>query len=218
VPEFKKDLRRLLEWYERQMMLLGIDIHLNSEVNPSRIGEMDYDVAVLATGSAPCLPAIPGIERTFVTNCCEVLAGRRQVGENVILLGGGLEGCETALWLAQQGKSVSIVEMTEHLAIDIHYANRQMLLDMIHDSGIKILMRSKAVEAKDGGIVVEDDRLDRQFMACDTLVSAVGLTSVNELRETLSDGERPFHLIGDCKKPRNVHHAILEGFNVGHYV
>lgn len=216
VPEFKKDLEKLLEWYERQMTLLKIEVNLNSEVTSALIDEFDYDVAVLATGSVPDLPSIQGVEKPFVTDCCEVLAGRRQVGDNVIVLGGGLEGCETGLWLAQKGKSVSIIETLEDIATTIHHANRQMLLDMIDDLEIKVLTKSKVVEILDDGIVVEDETPNRRFVVCDNLILAAGLKPLNDLYGALRNRGRPFHLIGDCKEPRNIHHAILEGFHVGH--
>jgi 2-enoate reductase len=216
VPEFKHDLKRLLQWYERQMDLLNIEMHMESAVDASLLSDLDYDVAVLATGSVPDLPPLPGIQQPLVTTCCDVLSGQRQVGNNLIILGAGLEGCETAVWLAQGGKSVLMVEMSDCIASGVHQANRQMLCDMLADLNINILTETKVAEIRDDGIVITDKKCHRQFLACDHLIWAAGLQSIKDLYETLAYGDKPFYVIGDCKAPRNIHYAILEGFNVGY--
>lgn len=218
VPEFKKDLKNLLNWYERQIIKLGIEIHVNTEVTPNLIPGLDFDAVVLATGSVPSVPSIPGMERSSVTNCCEVLSGKKEVGHRVVLLGGGLEGCETAIWLAQKGKSVCIVEMLDDVATGIHSANRQMLLDMMEDLSIRILRERTICEVFDNGISFVDKSLNKQFMECNDLILGVGLKPVRELYKTLRNEVQVFYEIGDCKIPRNLHYAILEGFNVGYSI
>jgi 2-enoate reductase len=218
VPEFKKDLKNLLNWYERQIIKLGIEIHVNTEVTPNLIPGLDFDAVVLATGSVPSVPSIPGMERSSVTNCCEVLSGKKEVGHRVVLLGGGLEGCETAIWLAQKGKFVCIVEMLDDVATGIHSANRQMLLDMMEDLSIRILRERTICEVFDNGISFVDKSLNKQFMECNDLILGVGLKPVRELYKTLRNEVQVFYEIGDCKIPRNLHYAILEGFNVGYSI
>ena len=218
VPKFKKDLERLLKWYEGQMGFMNIELFLSNEITSEAIGDMDYDVAVLATGSIPYLPSIPGITKRNVPDCCAVLSGQSKTGEEVAILGGGLNGCETALWLAQQGKSVSIVEALDDIATKIHAANRQMLLDMIEDAGITVFTGAETLEVLEEGIIISNEKRQRQFLACDTLISAGGLKPVNDLYGALINGNRPFHIIGDCREPRNIHHAIFDGFTVGNYI
>lgn len=216
VPEFKKDLGKLLSWYERQMNRLRIDIRIHSEVTPSMINDVDFDVAVLATGSVPHVPAIPGIEKPLVTNCCDVLSGKEEVGDRVVILGGGLEGCETTVWLAQKGKSVWVVETLDTVAVDIHSANRQMLLDMMEDLDVHILTESSIAEVLDDGVVLSGKAASRDFLACENLIVGVGLKPVRDLCEPLRGDLRSFYEVGDCRAPRNLHHAILEGFTVGY--
>ncbi len=218
VPHFKKDLKRLLDWYERQMIQQKVELHLNEEVTPGFFDDLNFDLAVLATGSTPSLPPVPGIQKPLVTNCCEVLSGKREVGRRVVILGGGLEGCETAIWLAQKGNSVCIVEMLDTIANGIHLANRLMLLDMIEDLKIQVLTGSSIAEVFDGGVDLLDKNSKRRFMECDSLVLGVGLQPVRTLCENLRKKAEAFYEIGDCKTPRNIHHAILEGFNVGYYL
>ena len=218
VPEFKKDLRRLLTWYERQMGRLKIEVTMNREVTPAAVKGLDYDVAILATGSMPYFPDIPGIEKPSVTTCCEVLSGEKEVGKNVVILGGGREGCETAVWLAQKGKTIRVIETLEDVATELHLPNRQMLLDMMEDGGIEILTESTVAEVLDDGIVLSEKTSEGKFVACEHVIVAVGLKPARDLYDTLNREGRAFYAVGDCKEARNLHYAILEGFTVGHYV
>lgn len=216
VPAFKEDLKRLLEWYERQMDPERLQIHLNREVTPSLIRQLDFDVSIMATGSQPHLPGIPGIRREGVATCSDVLLGKRRPGENVMIIGAGLEGCETAVWLAHGGKSVFVVEKLDHILTQVHFSNRQMLLDMLQDCRIKIATGSEILEVMEGGVRLKEKDRKEAFVPCDTLISAAGLKPVRGLHESLIHDQRPFYQIGDCKEPRNIHHAVLEGFHVGH--
>jgi 2-enoate reductase len=216
VPEFKKDLGKLLDWYERQMNRLRIEIRIHSEITPSMITDVDFDVAILATGSVPYVPTIPGIGKPLVTNCCDVLSGKEEVGDRVVILGGGLEGCETAVWLAQKGRSVWVVETLDAVAVDIHSANREMLLDMMEDLDVQILTESTVDEVLDDGVVLSGKAASSDFLTCENLILGIGLKPVRDLCKTLRDDLRSFYEVGDCRTPRNLHHAILEGFTVGY--
>jgi 2-enoate reductase len=218
VPDFKNDLKKLLGWYERQMKQLEIEIHMKTEVTAPMVKDADCDVAILATGSMPYFPDIPGIQKPSVTTCSEVLSGEKKVGKSVIILGGGLEGCETAVWLAQKGKSVRVVEVLEDVATDLHLPNRQMLLDMMEDGGIEILTESTVAEVLDDGVVLSEKASEGKFLACENVIVGVGLKPVRDLYDTLNLEGRTLYEVGDCKEARNLHYAILEGFTVGYYV
>ena len=218
VPEFKKDLKRLLNWYERQIdHSAGIELHLNSEVTPELISNLDFDLAVLATGSAPLIPEIPGIRGEMVASCCQVLTGKREVGQNVIIVGGGMEGCETAVWLSQKKKAVRIVEILDTIATGVHQANRQMLLDMIDDSKVEVILNGRVTDVMRGGVNISHRGINR-LVECDNLVLAAGLSPVRTLSESLRKEGKVFYEIGDCQSPRNIHYAILDGFNVGYLI
>jgi 2-enoate reductase len=218
VPDFKNDLKKLLGWYERQMKQLEIEVHMKTEVTAPMVKDADCDLTILATGSMPYFPDIPGIQKPSVTTCCEVLSGEKEVGKNVVILGGGLEGCETAVWLAQKGKSVCVVEVLEDVATDLHLPNREMLLDMMEDGGIEILTESTVAEVVDDGVVLSEKASEGKFVACENVIVGVGLKSVRDLYDTLNREGRAFYEVGDCKEARNLHYAILEGFTVGYYV
>ena len=104
VPEFKKDLARLLDWFKGELENLDLDIRTGVEVDAALIGRENPEVTIIATGSKPIIPDVPGVEKDKVVTATDLLLGRKKVGEKILVLGGGLIGCEAALWLAQQGK------------------------------------------------------------------------------------------------------------------
>jgi len=132
----------------------------------------------MATGSQPHVPVIPGIQREWVATCSDVLLGKRRPGENVIIIGAGLEGCETAIWLARHGKSVLVVEKLDCILTHIHLANRQMLLDMLQDCRIKLAVGSEIPEVMEGGVKLKEKGKKTAFVPCNTLISAAGLRPV----------------------------------------
>lgn len=111
VPDFKEDLRRLNNWYKTQLRKLGVEIKLETEVTPELVERENPDEVFVATGSNSIKPDVPGIERSNVVTAMDLLLGREKAGDSAVVIGGGLIGCETALWLAKQGRKVTIVEM-----------------------------------------------------------------------------------------------------------
>ena len=217
VPEFKKDLKKLLDWYRGQITRSGIELHLHREVTPQLIADLDFDLAVLATGSVPLVPEIPGIKGEMVVSCCQVLSGKKEVGEKLLIMGGGMEGCETAVWLGQKGKKVRIIELLDTIATNIHQANRQMLMDMMEDLKVEVILKGQITQVNNNGVSIVHEGENR-FLECHNLVLAAGLTPLRSLWEALKEKGRPFYEVGDCQSPRNVHYAILDGFNVGYSI
>jgi len=218
VPDFKKDLRRLLEWYKRQLEKLNVKIYLNTEVTPELIEEKKPDVVILATGSKPIVPKIPGVERENVVTAIDVLLGKKEVGENVVVVGGGLVGCETALWLAKQGKRVTIVEMLKELmsaGAYVSHANKKMLIDLLKFHKVKIMTNTALLEITDeGAVVIDRNSLKKTTIPADTVVLAMGLCPNRELYQTIQDKVAEVYLIGDARKPLNIMNAVWDAYEV----
>mgnify|MGYP000985132068 CR=1 FL=1 len=115
VPDFKDDEKRLLKWYENEMKALNINVKFNTEVTLNMIKSENPDAVIIATGSNPVTLNIPGINMGNVTGAGDLLLGKKTVGESVAVIGGGLVGCETALWLAKRHKKVTIIEALGNL-------------------------------------------------------------------------------------------------------
>ena len=212
VPDFKWDYRSLIDYLSAQIRKLGVTIELGKEATPELIQAMKPEVVFIATGGTPIIPEIPGVEKKHVATAIDLLSGKKRAGESVVVVGGGLIGCETALYLAQKGKKVTIVEILDNIARDMFAVNRMHLLKMLEDANVKILTNINVLEITDEGIIITDKYGKRSMLSADTVVLALGLRSDKGLLETL-DGAMPgAYFIGDCIEPRKVLNAIWEGF------
>jgi len=218
VPEFKQDLKRLLDWYTAQLGKLDVKINFETEVTPELVKREKPDVVIVATGSEPLVPEIPGKEKLRVATCCDLLRGREKPGDTIVVYGGGLEGCETALWLAKQGKRVTVVARHEVMPRGVMRANKQMLLDMLAENKVRILTNTIVQEETDNSVIVIDRNFVRKEVDCDMVVLAVGMKPEKELYESLAVDIAELYEIGDCKEPRKIHHAIWEGYTVSYAI
>lgn len=213
VPPFKKDLRRLLDWYVVQLKKLGVVIRLNTEATVDAIRLERPDKIVVATGATPIIPCLHGIEDPSVSTCVDLLLNKRQAGEKVAVIGGGLVGCETALWLADQGKKVTIVARND-VANGVFHANRTMLLDLLRYRNV-VIRTSATIETIGGGrVVISSDEHRQESIGCDTVALAAGLQPRRELHAALRTELCEVYSIGDCKEPLRIMDAIWDGYHV----
>ena len=186
---------------------LGVEIHLGSELTPDIVKQIAPEVLIIATGSKPLVPKISGINRKNVITAAEALRGAN-MGDKVVIVGGGLVGCETADYLAQQGKEVTIVEMLRHTARDIGPAARYFLRRRLAEKGIKILTSTTVEEIIDGGIKVNSGEGGYILGPVDTVVIATGAESVNELEPAVKGIVPEVYVIGDAAKPGKILAAV----------
>jgi len=214
VPDFKKDIKRLLDWYITQLKKLKLEVNLTTNVTSELVEREKPDVLVVATGSIPIVPEIPGIENPMVTTCCDLLLGKKRAGNRVVVIGGGMEGCETALWLAKQGKSVTVVEMMADVVTGVFKANRDMLLDLLGENKVEVVTNTSPMEITSKGITLIDTDFRRRAINCDTVALAVGLKAERGLYDDLRGKIPELYSIGDCCEPRKIHHAIWDAHAV----
>ena len=134
------------------------------------------------------------------------------------MIGGGHIGCETALYLVQQGKKLTIVEILDNLALDMFTANRMHLLKLLADAGVEILTDTKVLKITDGVVLISDKHDKKRRLATDSVVVAVGLEPQTEFWEALRDNVADLYAIGDCVEPRKVIDAIWEGFRIARLI
>ena len=210
-PRFKKPLKHLAEYLKNQTGKAGVKIELGREATPERIKELKPDVAILATGATHFVPDIPGIKGGNVATACEILLGEREAGDRIAVVGGGEVGADVAWFLAEQGKKVTIVEMTYGVANDMNLFSRFYLLDKLAELGIEVLTNMTAEEITDKGVAAVDISGDRRIVEADTVVLATGFKSNSELEEKLR-GEIPeVYTIGDCVELGKIWGAIHGG-------
>jgi 2-enoate reductase len=199
---------------------LGVTVKLQTAATAAAVAREKPDAVIIATGSNPCFPNIPGIDKPNVFSCIDVLLGKKKTGKSVVVVGGGLVGCETALWLAQQGKQVTVVEMLPELmlgGITVPRMNRFMLIDLLAFNKVKVLTNSCVNEITESRVGITGKGANKMLKA-DTIVLAVGLQSDNALAKELQGKYVHLYVIGDCREPRNVMGAIWDGCEVGRTV
>jgi 2-enoate reductase len=176
---------------------------------------MKPEVVIVATGSSSLVPDIPGIKKEKVVTAIDVLLGRKKAGERVVVAGGGLVGCETAVYLAQKGKRITIVEALEEIISDVFEANKQYLLKMLAENGVSVLTNTNLVRISEHGAVVENKyhRFEAELKA-DTIILALGLKPETDLLKALQGKVKELYSVGDCEGPGKIIDAVWGAFNV----
>jgi len=218
VPGFKEEYRKLLSYLCTQIEKLGVNVRLGQEASPELIEEIEPEVLFIATGGKAILPEIPGIERKEVITAVDLLLGKREAGESVIVMGGGLVGCETALYLAEEGKKVTIVEILDSVMRDVYSINRIHLEKMLTDRDVRILTRVEVREISGKGIALTDQWGKISTLKADTVVVAIGFKPDEGLLGSLRGKVAEVYPIGDCVLPRRVINAMWEGFRIARFV
>jgi len=183
----RQDVKSLISYLSTQIKKLGVTIELGKEATPELVQGMKPEILIVATGGTPIIPEIPGIEKDKVVTAIDLLLGNREAGESVVVMGGGLVGCETAAYLAQKGKQLTIVEILDSVARDMSPPNRMLLLRMLDDARVKVLTDTSVLEITDEGIVVADRYGARSTLKADTVVLSIGLKSEKGLWQTLNN-------------------------------
>ena len=199
-----------------QLEKLGVRIELNKEVTDSLIESVSPDVIILATGSRPVVPPIPGVKQDNVIMANDILQGSAATGNRVVVIGGGRVGLEVAELLQMMNKEVTVVEMLRRIGDDLGFSTRYPTLSRLKQLGIKLLPQTKAVRIKGNSVVIVREESESTLPA-DTVVLAAGSQANNDLEKALA-GKAEIHAIGDCVQPRNIMEAILEGTEVAHAI
>jgi 2-enoate reductase len=218
LPDFKRDVERLLDWYKLELKSLNVNIKLNVEVMPDLIEKERMDVVIIATGSRHLVPDVPGIQRNMVATAADILIGRKKVGAKVVIVGGGLIGCETALWLAQQGKKVSIVEKLADImagGLPVPHPKKTMLMDLLDFNKVTVITNHSLLEVKEDGAVLISVDFERKNVEADSVVITIGLETDNkELYNSLVSKIPNLYQIGDAREARNIMGAIWDAYEV----
>ena len=219
VPKFKKDLGKLLDWYRTRLMKLGVEVKTETEVTLKLVIDQNPDVIIVATGSNPIIPDITGKDASSVLTCTELMLGKKKAGDKVAVIGGGLVGCETALWLAQQGKNVTILELLLELmtgGMTVPMMNRMMIEDLLTLNNVSVITGARVQGIADGGIrVTFSDGNPEKTINADSVVIATGLKSDDKLYQELTSRFSQLYAVGDCREARNIMGAIWDGYEVG---
>lgn len=216
-PPFKADMKKYLDWLiQKTKKASGVEVKLSTKATADTIKAEKPDVLIIAIGAEPIIPDIPGVKKSNVVWAGDVDMGKVSVGEKVVVAGAGLVGCETALYLAQQGKKVTIIDMLgqSEVAQDAPFLNKLGLMGLLHQHGVEFRMEVKLEEISNKGAMIIDKMWNRFEIPADTVVLSMGFkaprASVHAFQELAPD----VFLVGDCANPRNLRHSIHDAFNV----
>jgi NADPH-dependent 2,4-dienoyl-CoA reductase/sulfur reductase-like enzyme len=205
---FKAEMDEVLRYLKHSLGKTRTKIVLKSAPAAEEILSKEPAVVVIATGSHPALPAIPGVDNPFVYDVRTVYQRILELGENIVILGGGDTGCETADLLSSDSRKITVVEVLDEPLKKMKDIPRQELLKRLKDRGVTIFADCKAISIEKGQVTVEDkDRVKRQ-LAADSVVVATGSCPVNELFKSLRDSVEELYLVGDAKQPGNLGAAL----------
>jgi 2-enoate reductase len=214
VPDFKEDDGALVAWFEHELETLKVPVMRNTEITKDFILSDKFDTVIIATGSTPKKLNLGHNEKVFTAE--DVLLKKADPGKRVVVVGGGLIGCETALWLSKEGKTVTIVEvMDKLLAVNgpLCHSNSDMLKELIPFNGIKVMTSAKVKQYMDGCITCDTPE-GETTIECDSVVLAVGYNSNRSLYEDIRFDVPQVYLLGDARRVANIMYAVWDAFEV----
>ena len=220
---FRQEMSKIPKYFSAQSEKAGVDIRLNTEVTKELVREVKPDVLVVATGAEPWIPNIPGADGKRVVSAHDVLGDKVDLlPGNVVIVGGGMVGCETAETLADRGDNpiigrtdVTLLEMVDDVALDTAPQSRDLLMQRLREKGVRILTSAKVIEFLEDGIVLERDGREETLRGVDRIVLSMGVKSVDSLSAQVQEEVAEVYAIGDAKETRSALEAIAEGAELG---
>lgn len=216
-PDFKDDDLRLVRWFELELAKTGVDIRFHTKATASMIRSSSYDAVIIATGSTPIVPNMG--DPDLVCTASEVLTKQTAPGKQVVIVGGGLVGCELALWLKQQdpNREVTIVEALPGLMIvgaPSCTANGDMLKALLPFHGVKLQVGTRVKKTQKTGVLLTRSDGTEASLDADQIILAMGYRSDNRLYQEIRDLDAELYLVGDAGKVANIHYAIWNAYEV----
>lgn len=210
----KSKFSTVTEHLSRRLTTLDVPVILQTTVTPELVRREQPDAVVVATGAAPRRLDIPGATGPNVIQATSVLSGEARAGQRVVVVGGRLLGMEVALLLAEQGKQVSLLTRSAlggNAERNIFVVLRQKLMEL----KVPVYTNSPVLEITENGLYFAWGT-DKEFLAADSIVLAVGLEPEGKLEEELKGIVPEIHAVGDCVEPRNALDAINEGAEIAY--
>ncbi|MFA4836558.1 MAG: NAD(P)/FAD-dependent oxidoreductase, partial [Dehalococcoidia bacterium] len=217
-PPHKGRIQALIDYFENQLRKLGVIVKLETEITSAVIENNKPDAVVIATGVGPFVPEIPGIKGKNVAPAEDVLCNRVEPGSKVVIIGGELVGCETAEFLADRGRQVTITRRGSEMALNMPSHLRAFLLPRLREKGVTMMTGVKYEQITDKGLTVTGRDGQSQLIEADTIVLAAGARPNTELMSKLQGKVPEIYAVGDCSEPRGILEAIADGSRIARLV
>jgi len=215
LPPFKGDIFQWINYLTNQVEKAGVEVKLNTDATAEIVTKENPDAVVIAAGGIPAMPDIPGIDKSNVVTAQDVLSGKARAGQNVVIIGGGMVGCETGHHLAEQGKTVTIIEILKRMASDMFFMARRRLMDGLRGKKVTLLASATCEKIKEGGVQVTTAEGKKVTIPADTVIIAVGYKANDRLYKALEGKVPEIYCIGNSAKPRKILEANSEGYQAG---
>lgn len=218
-PPMKQEFACGLKHMIDEVYRLGVNVELNKTVTKEVVKEYGADAVIVATGGTPIIPGwLKNCDHENVTTAWDSLKGNSKIGKDILIIGGGLVGCETADYLAeshyymqQGGKKVTVIEMAKDVMAEDLTANRDLLIRRLLEKNVTLLTGAKVEKVTADGIIYSVNGVETELNNIDTIVSSVGTRSENSLIEELNELSVDVIAVGDAVKPRKIWKAVDEG-------
>ena len=210
---FKKEMYELSLTYEKFARESGVEIRLNTEVTAEYVENEHPDALILAVGSRPFVPSIAGIDGDQVIVVNDLYKKQDQLTDEVVVMGGGLAGCECAVHLAKEGKKVHLVEMRDALAPDANVRHRPLLLKEIEKDGIQVHTGHCVEKIEKNGVVCKDAQGRQALIPGTTVICALGQRARTDIVESLRSCAPFVRIIGDARKVSTITNAVYQGYH-----
>ena len=209
---FKQEMYQLSQTYALFARNSGVEIRTSTEVTPEYVEKENPDALIIAVGSEPLVPPIKGLDGDNVVIVNDYYLEKEKVTDQVVVLGGGLAGCECAIHLGMEGKHVHLVEMRQELAPDANIRHRPLLLKEV-DQYVTVHTGCKGLAVTDEGVLCKTDTGEEILIPGTSVICALGQHSRTSLVNSLRDSAPYIAVIGDASKVSTITNAVYEGYH-----
>jgi len=215
VPPGKAEMQGFADYLIRQLDKLKVAVKLGREATAAAITEFSPDVVILAVGPKPKVPKIKGMGKKKCVFFDDVLSGKVDIGESVVVSGGSFVGCETADFLSEKGKRVTLISGLPTLAPEMYYPYADLLIGKLEENGVKAFTGIQEREITEKGMAIIDREGKRISLEADDVVIAAGSVPDKSLLEAIRGKVAEVYEVGDCVEARRLQEAVVEGAEVG---
>lgn len=210
-PPFKEIYGEWIKWLSSQVEKKGVKIKLNSAVTESLLDREKPESVILAQGGEKIIPQIPGIDRSLVCNAWQILSGEIKPGTQIVIIGGGLIGLETADFLSQTGAKITVIEALKRSPVLKITSHGYMLHKRLKENRVDLIFNAQLKEIGEDHAVISIDGHEKLLAPLDQVIIAVGLKPRTELQEFLKAQGYRYFVVGDALQPRRIMEAVEEG-------
>lgn len=210
--EYKKDIDRFLKSLAVRCEKNGVDVRLDAEATPELIESGNFHSVIACVGAEPIIPPIPGIDGKNVMHALDAYNNLSSLGENIVIIGGGMVGCEAAMHFGKLGHKVTVIEKLDALALEAEAFPHAVILRMMEDNGCIGKTGLTCTGITDGAVTAVDDAGNEHTFAADTVIYAVGMRPRAELAQSFMNISEYYTSAGDCVRAAALREAIRDGY------